>query len=118
MLSPMKELNQNELDQYAKKILEDYDSNNPGTIFKTKLKLSNDDALLIQAKVSKLRVKIGEKVLGYKIGCVAKETQKKMGFNQPAWGTLWKSELHQSGVELNKKNYYYILESKMEKNEI
>ena len=87
MLSPMKELNQNELDQYAKKILEDYDSNNPGTIFKTKLKLSNDDALLIQAKVSKLRVKRGEKVLGYKIGCVAKETQKKMGFNQPAWGT-------------------------------
>ena len=77
MLSPMKELNQNELDKYAKKILEDYDSNNPGTIFKTKLKLSNDDALLIQAKVSKLRVKRGEKVLGYKIGCVAKETQKK-----------------------------------------
>ena len=105
MLCPMKELNQNELDQYAKKILEDYDSNNPGTIFKTKLKLSNDDALLIQAKVSKLRVKRGEKILGYKIGCVAKETQKKMGFNQPAWGTLWKSELHQSGVELNKKNY-------------
>ena len=101
----MNELYQNKLDQYAKKILEDYDSNNPGTIFKTKLKLSNDDALLIQAKVSKLRVNRGEKVLGYKIGCVAKETQKKMGFNQPAWGTLWKSELHQSGVELNKKNY-------------
>ena len=101
----MKKLNQNELDQYAKKILEDYDSNNPGTIFKTKLKLSNDDALLIQAKVSKLRVDRGEKVLGYKIGCVAKETQKKMGFNQPAWGTLWKGELYQSGVELNKKDY-------------
>ena len=101
----MKELNQNELDRYAKKILEDYDSNNPGTIFKTKLKLSNDDALLIQKKVSKLRVNRGEKVLGYKIGCVAKETQKKMGFNQPAWGTLWKSELYQSGVELNKKDY-------------
>lgn len=105
MLSPMKELNQNELDQYAKKILEDYDSNNPGTIFKTKLKLSNDDALLIQAKVSKLRVKRGEKVLGYKIGCVAKETQKKMGFNQPAWGTLWRDELFDSEVELNKKDY-------------
>jgi 2-keto-4-pentenoate hydratase len=101
----MKELNQNELDQFAKKILEDYDQNNPGSVFKTKLKLSNDDALLIQAKVSKLRVKRGEKVIGYKIGCVSKETQKKMGFNQPAWGTLWKSELYPSGIELNKKDY-------------
>ena len=43
--------------------------------------------------------------MGYKIGCVSKETQKKMGFNQPAWGTLWKSELYKSGVELNKKDY-------------
>ena len=28
-----------------------------------------------------------------------------MGFIQPAWGTLWKSELYKSGVELNKKDY-------------
>ena len=43
--------------------------------------------------------------MGYKIGCVSKDTQKKMGFTQPAWGTLWKSELYISGVELNKKDY-------------
>ena len=101
----MKELNQKELDRYAKKILEDYDSNNPSSIFKTKLKLSNDDALLLQSKVSKLRINRGEQVLGYKIGCVSIETQKIMGLNQPAWGTIWKSELCHSGVELNKKNY-------------
>ena len=28
-----------------------------------------------------------------------------MGFAQPAWGTLWRSELFDSGVELKKKNY-------------
>jgi 2-keto-4-pentenoate hydratase len=28
-----------------------------------------------------------------------------MGFNQPACGYLWKSELYASGVELNKKDY-------------
>ena len=28
-----------------------------------------------------------------------------MGFTQPAWGTLWKNELYESGVELNKKDY-------------
>ena len=73
----MKELNQKKLDLYANKILEDYDTNNPSSIFKTKLKLSNDDALLLQSKVSKLRIDRGEKVMGYKTGCVAKETQKK-----------------------------------------
>jgi 2-keto-4-pentenoate hydratase len=86
----MKELNQKKLDLYANKILEDYDTNNPSSIFKTKLKLSNDDALLLQSKVSKLRIDRGEKV---------------MGFSQPAWGTLWKSELYKSGVELKKKDY-------------
>ena len=94
-----------DLDLYASKILEDYDNNNPGSIFKRQIKLSNEDALLIQSKVTKLRIDRGEKIIGYKIGCVAKETQKKMGFTQPAMGTLWKDELFKSGVELNKKDY-------------
>ena len=89
----MKELNHNELDQYAKKILEDYDSNNPGTIFKRNLVLSNNEALILQSKVSKLRINRGEKPIGYKIGCIAKETQLKMGFNKPARGTLWELSL-------------------------
>ena len=98
-------LNQKELNEYANTILNDYDTNNPSSIFKTKIKLSNNDALLIQSKISKLRIDRGEEVMGYKIGCVSKDTQIKMGFTQPAWGTLWKSELYKSGVELNKKDY-------------
>ena len=101
----MNKLTQKELDLFANKILEDYDANNPGTIFKTDIKLSNEDALLIQSKVTKLRIDRGEKIIGYKIGCVSKETQKKMGFTQPAMGTLWRDELFESGVELNKKDY-------------
>ena len=101
----MIKLNQKELNEYATTILNDYDSNNPSSIFKTKIKLSNNDALLIQSKVTKLRIDRGEQVMGYKIGCVSKDTQKKMGFIQPAWGTLWKSELYKNGVELNKKDY-------------
>ena len=45
------------------------------------------------------------KLLGIKIGCISKDTQKKMGFTQPACGYLWKSELYQSGITLNKKDY-------------
>jgi 2-keto-4-pentenoate hydratase len=94
-----------ELDIFANKILEDYDFKNPGVIFKEKKIITNEDALLIQSNVARLREKRGEKVIGYKIGCVSKDTQKKMGFNQPACGYLWKSELYTSGVELNKKDY-------------
>ena len=87
----MTKLTQKEIDTFSQKILEDYDSNNPGTIFKGKIKISNSDALILQSTVAKLRKKRGEEIIGYKIGCVLKETQKKMGFTQPAWGTLWKS---------------------------
>ena len=101
----MNNLSLKELILYAKKILEDYDEKNPGTIFINKIKISNEDALLIQSNVAKLREKRGEKIIGYKIGCVSKNTQKKMGFIEPAWGNLWDSELHSSEVILDKKNY-------------
>ncbi|WP_023648373.1 hypothetical protein [Candidatus Pelagibacter ubique] len=101
----MNKLSVEELDIFANKILEDYDFKNPGVIFKEKKIITNEDALLIQSNVARLREKRGEKVIGYKIGCVSKDTQKKMGFTQPACGYLWKSELYASGVELNKKDY-------------
>ncbi|MDA7795447.1 fumarylacetoacetate hydrolase family protein [Candidatus Pelagibacter sp.] len=101
----MSNLSQKELDLFTNKILEDYDAKNPGTIFKDKIKITNEDALIIQSNVARLREKRGEQIIGYKIGCVSKDTQKKMGFTQPACGYLWKSELHASGVTLNKKDY-------------
>ena len=70
----MTEFNLKKLELYAIKLLEDYDNNNPGSIFKTKIKLSNNDASLLQSKVMELRIERGERVIGYKIGCVSKET--------------------------------------------
>ena len=101
----MSVLTNKDINLFAQKILEDYDSKNPGVIFKSKIKISNTEALLIQSTVCNLRKKRGEEIIGYKIGCVSKETQKKMGFTQPAWGTLWQKELYASGVLLDKKNY-------------
>ena len=70
-----------EIERFSNKILEDYDNKIPGLIFKEKQKITNEDALLIQSNVAKLRKKRGEEIIGYKIGCVSKDTQKKMGFN-------------------------------------
>ncbi len=101
----MTNLSSKDLDLYSNKILEDYDAKNPSQLFKDKVKITNENALLIQSKVADLRLKRGEEIIGYKIGCVSKDTQKKMGFTHPASGFLWNSELHQTGVELNKKDY-------------
>ena len=101
----MGNFSEKELDLFSNKILEDYDNKNPSSIFKDKIKITNEDALIIQSNVARLRVKRGDQIIGYKIGCVSKDTQKKMGFTQPACGYLWKSELYQSGVTLNKKDY-------------
>ena len=101
----MSNLSKKDLDIFSNKILEDYDNKNPSSIFKDKIKINNEDALIVQSNVAKLRENRGEEIIGYKIGCVSKDTQKKMGFTQPACGYLWKSELFESGVSLNKKDY-------------
>ena len=101
----MSRLTQKETELFAKRILNDYDAKNPSAIFKEKINISNADALNIQLEVSKLRERRGEEVIGYKIGCVSNETQKIMGFTQPAYGRLWNKELHTDGVNLNKRNY-------------
>ena len=101
----MSQFSKKELDLYSNKILEDYDTRNPSLIFKDKIKITNEDALLIQSNVAQLRENRGEEIIGYKIGCVSKDTQKKMGFTQPAYGYLWKSELYKSGTTLNKEDY-------------
>ena len=56
----MGNLSQKELELFSNKILEDYDAKNPGTIFKDKIKISNEEALIIQSIVANLRKKRGE----------------------------------------------------------
>ena len=101
----MSDLSTKEIEKFSNKILEDYDNKMPGSIFREKKRINNEDALLIQSNVAKLRKNRGEEVIGYKIGCVSKDTQKKMGFKQPASGYLWNTELHKSKAKLNKKDF-------------
>ena len=101
----MTELTQNQLESYAQKILNDYDLKNPSVLFKNNINISVSDAYKIQSITTNFRLERGEKIIGYKIGSISKQTQKKYGFSHPAWGRLWESELHTNGVELKKKDY-------------
>ena len=73
----MSNYSKKDLDFFANKILENYDSKNPSIIFKEKINITNEEALIIQSNVARLREKRGEEIIGYKIGCVSKDTQKK-----------------------------------------
>ena len=101
----MIDLSKKEIENFSNKILEDYDNKVPSSIFKEKKRITNENALLIQSKVAKLREKRGEEIIGYKIGCISKDTQKKMGFSQPASGYLWNTELQKSGATFDKKDF-------------
>ena len=61
----MSHLSQKELDLFTNKILEDYDAKSPGTIFKEKIKIGNEDALLIQSNITRLREKREERRNNY-----------------------------------------------------
>ena len=87
----MSNLSQKELDLFTNKILEDYDSKSPGTIFKDKIKITNEDALIIQSNVARLREKRGEQIIGYKIGLCFKRYSKENGlYSTSLWLPLEK----------------------------
>lgn len=89
----------------AERMLADYDNATPGTVFAEGLRLSATEAWQLQSAVASLREQRGEQVIGYKIGCVFAGNQKMMGLTHPAWGRLWSTELHESGVRLDKASY-------------
>jgi 2-keto-4-pentenoate hydratase len=61
----MSENSQTQLHLYANQILNDYDTKNPSILFKNNINISVVDAYKIQSIVTNLRIKRGEKVVGY-----------------------------------------------------
>ena len=60
----------------------------------------------MQDAVTDLRVKEGEAVIGYKVGCTGPGTMKLFDMQGPIRGTLFESEFHECGVELRANNFY------------
>ena len=70
----MTELTENQLNQYAHQMLEDYDSKTPGTIFKDKVRIGVEDAWRIQSAVTYLRQRRGR--FGLQIDCTSNSRDK------------------------------------------
>ena len=54
----------------------------PSVLFKNNINITVADAYKTQTLAKKLRIKRVEKVIGFKIGSVQKQTQKNYGFSQ------------------------------------
>ena len=59
----------------------------------------------MQAEVSRLRVRDGDKIAGYKVGCTSAEIERQFGLRGPIHAVLFESELRCSGARLDGSSF-------------
>jgi 2-keto-4-pentenoate hydratase len=59
----------------------------------------------VQFEVARLREQRGERVAGYKIGCISRTMQAQLGLDQPVFGHIWQGECHSSGSVIDPARY-------------
>lgn len=80
----------------------DYRACTPGTCFAdAETSLDLEQAYAVQDAVTRLRVDAGDRVIGYKVGCTGPGTTLQFGMAGPIRGTLFGSEVRQSGDTLD-----------------
>lgn len=60
-----------------------------------------EDAYDVQRRVVAVKTAAGEQVRGYKIGLTSKAMQKAVGIDEPDYGHLFASQIHESGSTLS-----------------
>ena len=78
--------------QWASRQLADYDQGQPGTLFSEGVSLSLEEAYLLQAAVAELRVRRGERIIGYKVGCTSPTIRTQLGIDHSVTGRLWENK--------------------------
>jgi len=97
-----------DLEDLAVRVLADYDAGRPGMLFGEVTLPSEAAAYGIQDRVAELREARGERVIGYKVGCVSATMQQQLGIDHPVYGRLFANERHLSGVQLSASNYDHL----------
>ncbi|MEP7279438.1 MAG: hypothetical protein ABI813_12390 [Bacteroidota bacterium] len=68
-------------------------------------KLSLEESYQIQHEIINARVKEGEKIIGYKVGCTSKSIQKQFGLVYPIKGFITEPFVYNDKVKLDASNY-------------
>ncbi len=67
--------------------------------------LSVDQAYDLQFLMAELREARGERIAGYKIGCISHTMRQQLGLDRPVFGHVWESELRPSGSVLRTADF-------------
>ena len=94
-----------DLDERAKRQLNDYDARQPGTMFSKGVVLSIAEGYELQAAVADLRCARGEQIIGYKVGCTAPKTRAQLGIDHCISGRIYESEKHSAGATLSRRKF-------------
>ena len=94
------------VEELAARQVSDYRGLSPGTYFGERREpLTLDEAYRVQAEVSRLRVREGDNVAGYKVGCTSPEIERRFGLHGPIHGVLFESEIRRSGARLDAASF-------------
>ena len=95
-----------QIEKLAHRHLRDYQCNNPGTCFSEPgFNMTVAAAYHLQDAVTRLRVKAGENVIGYKVGCTGPGTKAQFGMNGPIRGTLFGNEAFRNDAVINPNEF-------------
>lgn len=95
-----------EVQALASRQLYDYDAREPGRAFaEPTFHLDLEDAYRVQIETAQLRVSRGERVAGYKIGCVSAVIRRQLGTEHAVFGHLFSDEVHASPASLRASEY-------------
>ena len=94
------------VEELASRQIADYRRRSPGTYFgELRRPLSLEEAYRVQAEVSRLRVRDGDKIAGYKVGCTSAEIERQFGLRGPIYAVLFESEFRRSGARLDGSSF-------------
>ncbi len=94
------------IERLAIRQLEDWVRLTPGTYFgEPGASLSLAEAYQVQERIVELRVANGERIGGYKLGCLGPKIRATFGMDGPIRGTLFSNEFHPSGANLSCAQY-------------
>ena len=94
------------VEELAARQIADYRRLTPGTFFgEQREPLTLEEAYRAQQEISRLRVRDGEKIAGYKVGCTSAEIERLFGLRGPIYAVLFENELRQSGERLDASTF-------------
>jgi 2-keto-4-pentenoate hydratase len=88
--------------EWASRQLADYDAHNPGSLFAEGVVLNVAQGYELQSAVAQLRLRRGERIIGYKVGCTSPKIRAQLGIDHCVTGRLFDSERHPSGAVLSR----------------